>query len=95
MFNYWLRSHPEANWDHLVKALKSPSIELNYLAENIQRRFSGKYMRMYVSSVIICCASITLLSLALFESVSCILTNRLLLYRVYGPQIFCLKSSAA
>ena len=43
MFTYWLRSHPEANWGHLVKALKLPSVELNYLAESIQQRFSGKY----------------------------------------------------
>jgi len=41
MFNYWLQNHPAASWDQLVKALQKPALKLNYLAETIQRKFSG------------------------------------------------------
>ena len=45
MFSYWLRSHPEASWDQLVKALQKPALELNYLAESIQKKFAGMYIQ--------------------------------------------------
>ncbi|XP_065913178.1 uncharacterized protein [Dysidea avara] len=39
-FNYWLQTHPDGNWDQLVKALRKPAVELNYLAQNIEKEFT-------------------------------------------------------
>ena len=37
MLQYWMRTHPEATWDHLVTALKSPGVELIAVASAIER----------------------------------------------------------
>ena len=42
MLQYWMRTHPEATWHHLVTAVKSPGVELTAVASNIERNFTGK-----------------------------------------------------
>ena len=37
MFSYWLQSTPNASWNHLLVALRSPSVSLNSLAEDIEQ----------------------------------------------------------
>ena len=41
MFDYWRQTHPEANWYHLVAALKSSGVELHVVAANIEKNFAG------------------------------------------------------
>ena len=41
MFEYWRQTHPEANWYHLVAALKSPGVELQVVAADIEKKFGG------------------------------------------------------
>ena len=41
MFDYWRQTHPEANWHHLVAALKSPGVELHAVAADIEKNFAG------------------------------------------------------
>jgi len=39
MFKHWCQKYPiEATWESLIEALKSPSIELNDLAESIKQK---------------------------------------------------------
>ena len=42
MLHYWMDTHPEDTWDHLVTALKSPGVELTAVASDIERSFTGK-----------------------------------------------------
>ena len=42
MFYYWLETHPDANWYQLAEALKSPAVELNTLAADIEKNFTSK-----------------------------------------------------
>ena len=42
MLQYWMETHPEATWDHLVTALKSPGVKLITVASDIERSFTGK-----------------------------------------------------
>jgi len=41
MFDYWRQTHPDADWHHLVAALKSPGLELHLAAADIEKRFAG------------------------------------------------------
>ena len=43
MFKKWLELQNNANWDQLLKALRSPSVQLMYLASQIERMLIGKY----------------------------------------------------
>ena len=43
MLQYWMETHPEATWDHLVTALKSPGVELIAVASDIEKILTGKY----------------------------------------------------
>ena len=42
MLQYWMDTHPEATWDDLVTALKSPGVNLDAVASDIRKNFSGK-----------------------------------------------------
>ena len=45
MFTRWLETDTSASWKKLIAALQSPGIQLNYLAENIQKMvLKGKPM---------------------------------------------------
>ena len=44
MFRIWLDIDGSANWKKIVKALKSPGVDLNYVALNLQRHVLGTYM---------------------------------------------------
>ena len=44
MFNYWKQSHAEANWYVLIEALRSPGVELNAVASDIEKKIIGKYV---------------------------------------------------
>ena len=41
MFWYWLRTHPKASWQQLIESLKSPAIQLNTVAANIEEMLTG------------------------------------------------------
>ena len=40
MFIYWRNSHTGANWYHVVKALKSPAVNLKTVAAVLEKKFS-------------------------------------------------------
>ena len=39
MLQYWIDTHPEATWVHLVTALKSPGLNLAAVASDIEQHF--------------------------------------------------------
>ena len=41
MLIYWLESHPTATYQDLVKALKTPGVELNNVATTVENLFPG------------------------------------------------------
>ena len=41
MLQYWMDTHTEATWHHLVAALRSPVVELPNIAFEIERNFTG------------------------------------------------------
>ena len=41
MLNYWLNTHPNATWHHLITALKERGVELNNVADKLEKRFVG------------------------------------------------------
>ena len=47
MFDYWKQTHPDANWHHLVAALKSPGVELLLVAADIEKKFDGNEIILY------------------------------------------------
>ena len=47
MFWYWLKTNPNASWQQLLDSLRSPALELNAVAANIQTMFAGiSYVHM-------------------------------------------------
>ena len=44
MFKKWLETE-NASWDQLLEALRSPSVELEYLANQIKQMLVGKCAR--------------------------------------------------
>ena len=42
MLQYWMESHPKATWHHLVAALMSPGVDLDSVASDIKKNFTGK-----------------------------------------------------
>ena len=45
MLKYWMDAHPEATWHHLVTALRSPGMDLDAIALEIEKNFNGKQGR--------------------------------------------------
>jgi len=41
LFIYWLRTHPNSTWHHLVAALREPDVELNELAASVEEKYVG------------------------------------------------------
>ena len=41
MLQYWMDTHPEATWHHLVTALRLPGVELSAIASDIEKKFTG------------------------------------------------------
>ena len=41
MLKYWIRTHPNATWNHLVEALESPGVELFSVAAEVKKMFAG------------------------------------------------------
>ena len=41
MFNLWLDTKSDANWYQIVRALKSPGVDLNSVAADIENIFRG------------------------------------------------------
>ena len=41
MLQYWMEAHPEATWHHLIAALKSPGVDLSFIASEIKKNFTG------------------------------------------------------
>ena len=42
MFRYWLQTHPNADWHHLIAALRSRGVEMITLATDLEKKFSGR-----------------------------------------------------
>ena len=42
MLQYWTDTHPEASWHQLVTALRSPGVDLDAVASEIEKNFTGK-----------------------------------------------------
>jgi len=59
MFNYWKKTHPDANWYHLLAALKSPGVELHAIATDIEKKFNGNeitvtlYFVLYIAPLLL------------------------------------------
>ena len=47
MFKLWLKEDPEANWVKIVSALRSPSVKLHSLANEIERNFIDRKLCGY------------------------------------------------
>ena len=41
LLKYWLQTHPNATWIHLVEALESPGVELPGVAMEIKKLFAS------------------------------------------------------
>jgi len=41
LFSYWLRTHSDSTWHHLVAALREPDVELNELAASVEEKYVG------------------------------------------------------
>ena len=52
MLQRWLDKTPHASWNHVLKALRSPSVELNYLAnqigQKVKEKCETKFREMFV-----------------------------------------------
>ena len=42
MFRLWLRTNSDANWWQIVKALKSPGVDLKSVADDLESKLSGR-----------------------------------------------------
>ena len=42
MLQKWLKKTPDASWNQLLEALRSPDVELNHLANQIEQEFMKK-----------------------------------------------------
>ena len=42
MLWYWLKANSKANWQQLLNSLRSPALELNAVASNIEAILAGK-----------------------------------------------------
>ena len=50
MFKKWLETCPNPSWNQLLKAVRSPSVELIYLASQIEQELISKYnLKVYNS----------------------------------------------
>ena len=41
MLQYWMKTHPKATWNQLVAALRSPGVDLDDVASEIEKQFIG------------------------------------------------------
>ena len=42
MLKYWIQTHPNAMWNHIIQALESPGVELSTVAAELKRLFTSK-----------------------------------------------------
>ena len=42
MLQFWMDTHPEATWHHLITALRSPGVNLVSVAAEIEKNVTGK-----------------------------------------------------
>ena len=47
MLNYWLQTHPKATWLQLVTALRERGVEMNKVADKLERTFTGRPHESY------------------------------------------------
>jgi len=52
MLNYWLHTHPNATWNHLITALKERGVELNSVADKLYKTFAGKFNCYHVNDMV-------------------------------------------
>lgn len=48
MLRYWIDKHPGATWHQLVTALRTPGVDLNSVASNIENNFTSKRNSHYL-----------------------------------------------
>jgi len=48
MFQKWLEKTPDASWNQVLAALKTRSVELNYLADEIEQKLKEKCETYFV-----------------------------------------------
>ena len=41
MLEYWMETHPNATWYHLITALRAPGVDLTVVANEIEKNFAG------------------------------------------------------
>ena len=42
MLQHWMETHPKATWNQLVAALRSPGVNLDVVASEIEKHFIGE-----------------------------------------------------
>jgi len=48
MFNYWIKTQPEASWHQLVEALREPGVELHNVAATVKEIFIGLCIGIHI-----------------------------------------------
>ena len=48
MLQYWMSTHSEATWHHLVTALRSPDVDLTAIASDIEANLQVKSLRCFI-----------------------------------------------
>ena len=41
MLKFWMETHPNATWYHLIIALRAPGVDLTVVANEIEKNFAG------------------------------------------------------
>ena len=47
MLQHWMSTHPEATWNDLLTALRSPGVDCPNIASDIEKNFTGTYLDYY------------------------------------------------
>ena len=54
MFRRWLKANKHASWKQLIEKLESPSVQLNYLANNIKMMLQERGKKVVVTVILAC-----------------------------------------
>jgi len=52
MLKYWLQTHLEASWYQLIKALRAPGVELNSVAADLEKQFTGDLEEQFTGMIV-------------------------------------------
>ena len=83
MFQYWMCTHAEATWHHLVTALRSPGVDLATVAAEIKSEFTGTYVKdIHIVMYVVKLLDVTVIKLAYSVTVRILALNNIIL-RMY------------